>query len=220
VSVCVSFISLKGNISVKCSPPFIARQQLGKHVPAATNTRNNRRIVGRVIFYSVRVLPKKSLWVCRCIPLSLLGNNSVKTFPRQRIIVGGVVFYAVRVVSKESRRLVIPKFIVIVNTYIIFHKIYFYVWFFKDAVSSPDYIYSVGWLGGYWVMDWSGAGRKLLWAVLRCIRVFLGGIEQNYQKAQSRWPVCGPRFVPGTSRTRRSVNHSITTFRTYFVQNV
>jgi hypothetical protein len=44
-----------------------------------------------------------------CIPLSLLGNNSVKTFPRQRRIGGGVVFYAVGVVWKESRRFVLPK---------------------------------------------------------------------------------------------------------------
>jgi hypothetical protein len=74
------------------------------NVPTATNTRNNSRIVGRVIFYAVRVIPKGSLWVCLCIPPSLLGNNSVNTFPRQWRI-GGVVFYAVRVVSKESRRL-------------------------------------------------------------------------------------------------------------------
>jgi hypothetical protein len=49
------------------------------------------------------------LWVCQCIPLSLLGNNSVKTFPRQRRIVGGVVFYAVRVISKENGRLVLLR---------------------------------------------------------------------------------------------------------------
>jgi hypothetical protein len=49
---------------------------------------------------------KESLWVCLCIPLSLLCNNSVKTFPRQRRIVGRVVFNAVSVVSKESRQLV------------------------------------------------------------------------------------------------------------------
>jgi hypothetical protein len=42
-------------------------------------------------------------------PLSLLGNGSVNTFPRQRRIVGGMVFYAVHVISKESRRLVIPR---------------------------------------------------------------------------------------------------------------
>jgi hypothetical protein len=52
--------------------------------------------------------------VCIWIPLSLLGNGSVKTLPRQRIhmqqsIVGGVVLYAVRVVSTKSRWLVLPR---------------------------------------------------------------------------------------------------------------
>jgi hypothetical protein len=89
-------------------PPIVARQRLGKHVPAAKDTRNSRRI-GHVIFYAVRVLPKETLWVCLCIPLSLLGNKSVKTFPRERWISGGVVFYTVRVVSKERRRSVLPK---------------------------------------------------------------------------------------------------------------
>jgi hypothetical protein len=42
-------------------------------------------------------------------PLSLLGNNSVKTFLRQQRTVEGVVFYAVRVVSKEIGRLVLPR---------------------------------------------------------------------------------------------------------------
>jgi hypothetical protein len=98
VSVCLSRLSLLGNGSVKCIPPFVARRHLGKHVPVVTNTSNNRRIVGR-----------GCLWLCLCIPLSLLGNNSAKTIPRQRRIVGGVVFYAVRVVWKESRRLVLPK---------------------------------------------------------------------------------------------------------------
>jgi hypothetical protein len=40
-----------------CLPPIADRQQLGKHVPAATKTHKNR-IVGRVC-----------LWVCLCIPL-------------------------------------------------------------------------------------------------------------------------------------------------------
>jgi hypothetical protein len=44
-----------------------------------------------------------------CVPLSLLGNGSVKTFPRQRRLVAGVVFYAVRVVSKENKLLVLPR---------------------------------------------------------------------------------------------------------------
>jgi hypothetical protein len=44
--------------------------------------------------------------VCRCIPLSLLGNGSVKV--PLSLLGNGYVFYAVRVVSKESRRLVLP----------------------------------------------------------------------------------------------------------------
>jgi hypothetical protein len=75
-SVCLSFLPLEGNGSVKCISLFGARQQLGKHVPATKNTRNK----------------KESLWVCLCIPLWLLGNNSVKTFPQERRIVGSVIF--------------------------------------------------------------------------------------------------------------------------------
>jgi hypothetical protein len=41
--------------------------------------------------------------------LSVLGNGSVNTFPRQLRILRGVVFYVVRVVSKGSRRLVLPR---------------------------------------------------------------------------------------------------------------
>jgi hypothetical protein len=44
----------------------------------------------------------------KCILLSLLGNNSVKTFPRQRRI-GGFVFCWVRFVSRKSRRLILPR---------------------------------------------------------------------------------------------------------------
>jgi hypothetical protein len=73
-----------------CIPPIVARQRLSKHVPAATNTCINR-IVGSVIFYAVRVLWKDSLG--SVYPLPWLGNNSVKTFPRQRRRAGGVVLY-------------------------------------------------------------------------------------------------------------------------------
>jgi hypothetical protein len=52
---------------------------------------------------------KEILWIYLCIPVSLLCNNSVKTFPRRGRIVGRVVFNAVRLVSKESRQLVIPR---------------------------------------------------------------------------------------------------------------
>jgi hypothetical protein len=96
LSICLSLLSLQDNGSVNCISRFGTRQRPGKHVPAATNTRNNRRIVGRVIFYAVRVLSNGSLWVCLCILLSLYCKNSVKTFTRQRRISGGVFSYAVR----------------------------------------------------------------------------------------------------------------------------
>jgi hypothetical protein len=41
--------------------------------------------------------------------VSLLGNDSVSTFPRKRRIVGGFVFYAIHVVSKKSRRIVLLR---------------------------------------------------------------------------------------------------------------
>jgi hypothetical protein len=78
-AVCVSPLSLLGKRSVKRSPPFVARQRLGKQVLATTNAQNNKITFGRVILYAVRVLSKKSLWVC--LPLLFLGKKSVKTFP-------------------------------------------------------------------------------------------------------------------------------------------
>jgi hypothetical protein len=53
-----------------------------------------------------------------CNIQTLLGKNSVKTFPRQERIVGGVVSCAVRVVSKKSRQLFLPRtsFYLIINT--------------------------------------------------------------------------------------------------------
>jgi hypothetical protein len=77
-----------GKDSIMYIPPFVARQRLAEHVPAATNTNNNRRFVGRVS-------------VGLCIPLSLLVKNFVKTFPRQRTIVEGVVFHAGCVISNK-----------------------------------------------------------------------------------------------------------------------
>jgi hypothetical protein len=78
-----------GKVSIKYIP------RLSENVPTATNTRNNRRFVGRVS-------------VGLCIPLSLLGNKSGKTFPRQRRIVGGVSFSAVCVRLKQ-RILVVSR---------------------------------------------------------------------------------------------------------------
>jgi hypothetical protein len=85
---------------------IVARQRSGAR---GMNTRNSRRIVGGVIFYTVRVVSKENLLVCLCIPLSFLDNSLEHTFPRQRKIVGGVVFYATCFVSNESRRLVLPR---------------------------------------------------------------------------------------------------------------
>jgi hypothetical protein len=76
-----------------CIPHSVARHRLGEHVPAATkNCWWCRFLCGPYLI--------KGESVGLCIPLSLLGNNSVKAFPRQRRIVGGVIFYAVRVLSK------------------------------------------------------------------------------------------------------------------------
>jgi hypothetical protein len=55
-------------VSVCESPHIVTRQRLGKCVPAVRNTRNNRRIVRRVVFYTVHVVSTESLWVCLCIP--------------------------------------------------------------------------------------------------------------------------------------------------------
>jgi hypothetical protein len=40
-------------------PLIVAGQMISKHVTTATNTRNNRRTVGRIIFYTVSVLSKE-----------------------------------------------------------------------------------------------------------------------------------------------------------------
>jgi hypothetical protein len=84
-SVRVSLLSLLGKWSVKCIPQSIAKQRLGRQIPAATNTLKNR-IVG-----------SEFLWVC----VALLCYNSLKTFLLQGIIIGDLVFYAVRVVSRK-----------------------------------------------------------------------------------------------------------------------
>jgi hypothetical protein len=68
---CVLHRSLSSvHVSECVSQRIVARQLLGRHVPVATNTCNNRRIVG-IVFYTVRLVSKDSLWVCLCVPLSL-----------------------------------------------------------------------------------------------------------------------------------------------------
>jgi hypothetical protein len=75
-----------------CTHAIVARQRLGKHVPAATNIRINRIIIW------TRVSTGLSMY-----PLTLLGRDFVETLPRQGRIIGEALFYTVRVVSKESR---------------------------------------------------------------------------------------------------------------------
>jgi hypothetical protein len=96
------------SVCLNAYPKIIARQRLGREVPATKNTRKIRKIVGGVVFYAVRVVSKMSLWVCLYI-LSLLGNGLINTFSLRGRIVEGIVFYAVHIVSKESRRLVLTR---------------------------------------------------------------------------------------------------------------
>jgi hypothetical protein len=42
-------------------PSIVVRQRIGKHVAAATNTRDNISIVGLVVFYTVRVVSNERL---------------------------------------------------------------------------------------------------------------------------------------------------------------
>jgi hypothetical protein len=72
----------------------------------ATNIRNNRKIVGCVIFYPVRVLSKEGIWDFPCVPISLKGKGSMNTSPRQRRIVAGVFFPFGRCRIRGSRRLI------------------------------------------------------------------------------------------------------------------
>jgi hypothetical protein len=92
-SVCL-YLCIPLSLLVKTLPRQLIRTQ------SKTN-------IVRVVFCALRNVSEESLWVFLLIPLSLLGNGSVNTFPRQRRIVGGVVSCAAHIVSKESRRLVL-----------------------------------------------------------------------------------------------------------------
>jgi hypothetical protein len=86
VSAYVSFLSLLGNDSVN----MFLRQRIQATIEKLLD-----------VPFSMRFMSYQGDSVGVSIyPLSFLGNNSLKTFPRQRRIVGGVVFYAVRVLSK------------------------------------------------------------------------------------------------------------------------
>jgi hypothetical protein len=56
--VCHDFSANPSHQLYLCVPPIFARHWLGKHVPAATNTRST--IEERVVFYADRVISKGS----------------------------------------------------------------------------------------------------------------------------------------------------------------
>jgi hypothetical protein len=99
----------------------VARQPLGRHVPAATNTSNNRRIVEGVVLCTARLVSKENLWVCLCIPPVVAGQRLGKHVPaatkcwRRR-------FLCCSYRTKESRRLVLPSTSCFIYQYPTNHK--------------------------------------------------------------------------------------------------
>jgi hypothetical protein len=102
VSVCVSLLSLKGNGWVKCVPPFIDKQRLGKHVSAAIMELLDAPFSMKHLSYQRRF--RGSVYPA-IVSRYHLGKDGLN----QRSMIKGVVFYALRVVSKESRRLVLHR---------------------------------------------------------------------------------------------------------------
>jgi hypothetical protein len=88
VSVCLSLLSLLGNGWVKT----FARQRIHATIEELLDASFSVRSVS----YQKRVFGS-------VYPLTLLGNNSVKIYPRRRRLVLGVVFCALRLLSKKSR---------------------------------------------------------------------------------------------------------------------
>jgi hypothetical protein len=150
-TVCVSayafLLSLLGNDWVICILPFVDRQRLCKHLPEAKNTRN-------------RIVVHVCLWVGLRIALSLLGNNSVKNFPRQQRIVGGVVFYAACVL-KESRRLVLPELLVLA----------YFLYFEKNEIRLTWPLCFI--IKRHWKSLLKFAGESFLWYLHNSLSIFL-----------------------------------------------
>jgi hypothetical protein len=121
-----------------CIPPTVTRQRLGKHVPGAVKTSKNIVIVGCVC-----------LWACLYIPLWLLGNNSVKTFPGQRKFFGNVVFRAVHVVSKERRLLVLLSITCFYFNFYHLRRQDFVNWMVASITQS------IGSIFFSWIKSWS-----------------------------------------------------------------
>jgi hypothetical protein len=86
-------------------PPIVARQRLGKHVPAVKNTYN--RCIGGVVFYTIRAVSKETMCVWQHIVVT--RQRLDKHVPTAIQVVTGAVLYAVCVVSNESRWLVVAR---------------------------------------------------------------------------------------------------------------
>jgi hypothetical protein len=63
------------SVCLSVYPRIIARQLLGKHIPAATNTCNNSRTVG-LIFFMVHVVLKERVCVSVCVPPNWWSEGS------------------------------------------------------------------------------------------------------------------------------------------------
>jgi hypothetical protein len=59
VSLCASVLSLVGKCLINCISLFVDRQLLVELHPTKECTHNNRRIVGRVVSYAIRVVSKE-----------------------------------------------------------------------------------------------------------------------------------------------------------------
>jgi hypothetical protein len=83
--------------------PAVARQRIGKHFSAATNTLNNRITVGRGVFFTVRVVSDTK--VCP-VTRPTWGSNPGLT---DRLIVGRNLTLTLTLTCLESRRLVLSR---------------------------------------------------------------------------------------------------------------
>jgi hypothetical protein len=110
-------------------------------------------------------IPPISLCVCMCIPLSLLGNGTLRRFRSNMRMVGLAVFYVVRVLSKEIMRVILPsisRFGVLLN----------------DDFSR-EYIRTVGWYNEWWRANWKGFVRKRSWPKRSKTPTFIWWTEEN-----------------------------------------
>jgi hypothetical protein len=70
-----------------CILVIVTRQRLCKHIPAATNISNIRKIVGGAVSCVVPAVSMESLWVCICVQncniLVCAAEAMVRSFLKQ-----------------------------------------------------------------------------------------------------------------------------------------